>query len=266
MGRAARCAGSLWAGTSLFAVWWRKAACAIGREGAPESTIGRMAAPEKARVIAGEAGGRRLAVPPGSGPADQRPGEGVGLLGPRPGRLVGARVLDSTRQRGARVGGVVTGGGGGAPGGAGPGAPGPSGPISRPSGSGPGRPPGGRRRPPCSGSAARGAVDLACWTRPTTPLPPSSRRPPAAGGGRLGGLRSDGGGERSAGSSPVLPRPGVTWERCYGDTLVLFAATEVRSDLSWTALVPGSFDPVTYGHLDVNRTGWPGSSTAWSWP
>src|SRR5437764_14574867 len=47
------------------------------------------------RIIAGEAGGRRLAVPPGEGvrPTSDRVKESVfSALGP--GRLVGARVLD----------------------------------------------------------------------------------------------------------------------------------------------------------------------------
>jgi 16S rRNA (guanine966-N2)-methyltransferase len=51
--------------------------------------------PKKPRIIAGEAGGRRLAVPPGEGtrPTSDRVKESVfSALGPA--RLVGARVLD----------------------------------------------------------------------------------------------------------------------------------------------------------------------------
>lgn len=51
--------------------------------------------PKKPRIIAGEAGGRRLAVPPGDGvrPTSDRVKESVfSALGP--GRLLGARVLD----------------------------------------------------------------------------------------------------------------------------------------------------------------------------
>jgi 16S rRNA (guanine966-N2)-methyltransferase len=53
------------------------------------------AGPKKPRIIAGEAGGRRLTVPPGDGvrPTSDRVKESVfSALGPE--RLVGARVLD----------------------------------------------------------------------------------------------------------------------------------------------------------------------------
>ena len=67
--------------------------------------------------------------------------------------------------------------------------------------------------------------------------------------------------ERPSAAGPA-PAPGAweaTWERAYGDTLVTVLAVDGLSDLTEqgshrrvaTALCPGSFDPVTNGHLDI---------------
>ena len=184
---------------------------------------------KKPRIIAGEAGGRRLAVPPGEGvrPTSDRVKESVfSALGAGPaGRRPRARPL--RRQRGAGARGAVAGCGRGRAGGAGPGR--------RPGRPGQHRDVSGSATGPSSGSAPVAAFLGGPAAR--RPVRPGAARPAVRHAGRRGGgdLRRLAEGwlapdatvvvERAAGSSP-LQWPagwGSTWERCYGDTLVLFA-------------------------------------------
>jgi 16S rRNA (guanine966-N2)-methyltransferase len=185
--------------------------------------------PRRPRIIAGEAGGRRLAVPPGERvrPTSDRVKESVfSALGP--GRLVGARVLDlyagsgalglESLSRGAAEALLV-------------------------------------ERDPAAGRAIRTNIDTLGFTDravlrvagvatvlagapPEHPFDLALLDPPYDTPGpeleeildRLGS-----GGwlgpdatmvvERAAGSPSLRWPPGwgSTWERCYGDTLVLFA-------------------------------------------
>ena len=181
------------------------------------------------RIIAGEAGGRRLAVPPGEGvrPTSDRVKESVfAALGP--GRLVGARVLDLYAGSGALGLEAVSRGAAGA--------------LLV-------------ERDPAAARAIRANIETlgfgdravlrvgavaAVLAGPAAEEPfglalldPPYDLPPAEIEAVLSRLvegawiASDATVvvERATGSSPLHWPPGwgSTWERCYGDTLVLFA-------------------------------------------
>ena len=189
-----------------------------------------MPSPRKSpRIIAGEAGGRRLAVPPGEGvrPTSDRVKESLfSALGP--GRLVGARVLDLYAGSGAL--GLEA--------------------LSRGAASAllVERDPAAARAirtnidtlgfadrailraaaaaTVLSGPPPQDPFDLALLDPPyDTPTPELEEALERLGSGGWLGTDATMVVERSA-DTPALRWPpgwGSTWERCYGDTLVLFA-------------------------------------------
>jgi len=185
--------------------------------------------PRKPRIIAGEAGGRRLAVPAGDAvrPTSDRVKESVfAALGP--GRLVGARVLDlyagsgalglEALSRGASAAVLVERDAAAAR-------------AIRSNVETPGFDDRARLRVApvaavLAGPAPQEPFDLALLDPPYD-LPPVDLEAVLRTLAEAAWLAEDATVvvERAAGSDPLQWPPGwgSTWERCYGDTLVLFA-------------------------------------------